>query len=140
MIQELYNKIEQYALNTKNVNSFTIGDVYTVWNSLNMTYGAFNVVLNNMKRQDDFYLLDMTMYYGGKLHNNSDNVYLLQDIGFKVIENVIKHLKDDYEYDDDYIITIYPFWQKFADLLAGAYADFQLIIPIEDICDNYDKE
>ena len=138
-IQNIYDKIQVYALNTQNVESFTIGDVYMVWNSLHMKYGAFNVLLNYVRREDNYYIFNFTFYYGGKLKNDSSNVYTEQSNGFNAIINVIKHLKDDYEMEDYAEIQIYPFWQQFSDLLAGAYADVNLYLPIEDDCENYDK-
>lgn len=139
-IQSLYDKIGQYALMTQNVESFTIGDPYTVWNSLHMTYGAFNVNLNYVRRVENYNLFNMTFYYGGKLKNDSSNVYEEQSNGFNAIINVIRHLKDELELDDYAEITIYPFWQKFSDLLAGAYADINIYVPVEDICEDYDKQ
>lgn len=139
-LQSFYDTIKQYALMTQNVESFTVGDPYTVWNSLHITYGAFNVNLNYVRRIDNYDVLNMTLYYGGKLKNDSSNVYEEQSFGFNAIINVIKHLKEDYELEDYSEITIYPFWQQFADLLAGAYADVNIYVPIEEICEDYDKQ
>lgn len=139
-LQSFYDTIKGYALNTQNVETFTIGDPYMVWNSLHMDYGAFNANLNYVRRVDNYDVLNMTLYYGGKLKNDSSNVYEEQSNGFNAIINVIRHLKDEWEIDDYSDITIYPFWQKFSDLLAGAYADINIYIPIEDICEDYDKQ
>ena len=139
-IQSIYDRLKIYALETQNVNSFTIGDVYTVWNSLHMVYGAFNVNLNYLRRVDNFNVYNFTLYYGGKLKNDSSNVYEEQSNGFNAILNVLRHVKEDYEIDDYTEIQIYPFWQTFSDILAGAYADVNIYVPIEDDCDNYDKE
>lgn len=138
-IQDLYNKINSFALNTQNVNSFTIGDPYTTWNSLNMVYGAFNVLLNYIRRVDGYDVLNVTFYYGGKLMNDSSNVYVEQTRGYNAVMNVIRHLKEEYEVDSYEDIQITPFWQQFSDLLAGVYADVNIYIPVEDNCDNYDK-
>jgi hypothetical protein len=93
-----------------------------------------------VRRIDNYDVLNMTLYYGGKLKNDSSNVYEEQSFGFNAIINVIKHLKEDYELEDYSEITIYPFWQQFADLLAGAYADVNIYVPIEEICEDYDKQ
>ena len=139
-ITAIYDIIRTYALNTQNVESFTIGDVYTVWNSLHMEYGAFNVNLNYVRREDGYFILNYTFYYGGKLLNDSSNVYTEQSNGINAIINVINHLKEHYEFQNEEDIQIFPFWQQFSDLLAGAYADVNIIVPIDDICENYDKE
>lgn len=139
-IQSIYDRLKIFALETQNVNSFTIGDVYTIWNSLHMVYGAFNVNLNYLRRVDNFNVYNFTFYYGGKLKNDSYNVYEEQSNGFNAILNVLRHVKEEYEIDDYTEIQIYPFWQTFSDILAGAYADVNIYVPIEDDCDNYDKE
>lgn len=139
-LQSFYDTIKQYALNTQNVETFTIGDPYMVWNSLHINYGAFNANLNYVRRVENYDVLNMTLYYGGKLKNDSSNVYWEQSNGFNAIINVIRHLKDEWELDAYEDITIYPFWQTFADILAGAYADINIYIPIEDVCEEYDKE
>lgn len=139
-LQNIYNTIKSYALLTQNVESFTIGDCYNVWNSLNMTYGAFNVNLNYVRRIENYDVLNFTFYYGGKLNNDSSNVYVEQSNGINAILNVIRHLKDEFETDDYGDIQIYPFWQQFSDLLAGAYADINIYVPIDDVCEDYDKK
>lgn len=139
-LQTLYDDIRDYALNTQGVNSYTIGDIYTVWNSTHMVYGAFNAALNYVEYQDNIMDYHMTLYYGDKLKNDSSNVYEVQNTGFKVIRNVLRHLEDEYGLDGIEFLQIYPFWQRFADALAGAYADVVIHIPIDDICENYDKE
>lgn len=138
-LQTIYNKIEQYALNTQGVESFTIGDPYISWNALHMNYGAFNAALNYAEYQENVIVLHFTLYYGNKLTNDSSNVYTVQSAGFNAIRNVIKHLEDEYEIDGVETLQIYPFWQKFADVLAGAYADVALYLPIDDGCEDYDK-
>lgn len=139
-LSDIYDTIKVYALMTQGVESFTTGDPYTVWNSLHMTYGAFDANLNYIRRVDNYDVLNMSLYYGGKLKNDSSNVYEEQSKGINSILNVIRHLKDEWELDDYSEIQIYPFWQQFSDLLAGAYADVNLYIPISDECEDYDKE
>ena len=138
-IKSLYDTIEDYALNTQNVITFTIGDPYMTWNAKHIEYGAFNAILNYIRRIDGYDVLNMTFYYGGKLKNDSSNVYEEQSNGINTILNVIRHLKEHYEIDDYGEIQITPFWQQFADILAGAYCDLNIYIPVDD-CIDYDKE
>lgn len=138
-LQTLYDDIRDYALNTQGVNSYTIGDIYTVWNSLHMTYGCFNAALNYVEYEDNDCKFYMTLYYGDKLLNDSSNVYEVQNTGFNAIRNVVSHLVDNYELEGVETLRIYPFAQKFADTLAGAYADVVVYVPIDN-CFNFDKE
>lgn len=135
-----YDTVKLYALNTKNVESYYIGDVYNNWNSLNVKYGSFDININYIRRVDGNDVLNVSMYFAEKLKNDSSNVFEAQSDGFNVIMNVINHLKDEYELDNYEEIQVYPFWQQFSDILAGAYADVNIYVPVDDDCEDYDKE
>lgn len=135
-----YDTVKSYALNTQNVESYYIGDVYTNWNSLNVTYGSFDININYIRRTGNLDVVNCTFYYGNKLLNDSSNVFQVQSDGYNAIINVINHLKEDYEIEDYEDIQVYPFFQQFSDILAGAYADLNIYVPVDDICENYDKE
>lgn len=138
--QSFYDTIKQYALNTRTVESFYIGDVYTNWNSLNITYGSFDVNINFIRRVGNYNIVNLSLYYGGKLKNDSSNLFEIQSDGFNVIINVINHLKENFEIEDVEDIQLFPFWQQFADILAGCYCDVNIFVPVEDTCANFDKE
>jgi hypothetical protein len=104
-----------------------------------MTYGCFNAALNYVEYEDNDCKFYMTLYYGDKLLNDSSNVYEVQNTGFNAIRNVVSHLVDNYELEGVETLRIYPFTQKFADALAGAYADVVVYVPIDN-CFNFDKE
>ena len=139
-ISNFYDTIKDIALKTKTVESFYIGDVYTNWNSLNITYGSFDVNINYIRRVGNYNIVNLSLYYGGKLKNDSSNLFQIQSDGFNVIINVINHLKENFEIEDFEQIQIFPFWQQFADVLAGCYADVNIYLPVEDTCENFDKE
>ena len=139
-ISNFYNIIKPYALNTQTVESFYIGDVYTNWNSLNIIYGSFDVNINYIRRVGNFNIVNLSLYYGGKLKNDSSNLFQVQTDGFNVIMNVIKHLKENFEIDDVEDIQIFQFWQQFANILAGCYADVNIFVTVEDTCEDFDKE
>lgn len=137
--QNFYDKVKTYALNTQNVESFYSLSPYDCWNSLNVTYGSFNININYIRRVENYDVVNATLYFGQKLKNDSSNVFEAQTQGFNAIINVINHLKDDYQLDDYGDISIYPFFQRFSDLLAGAYADVNIYVP-NDACEEYDKK
>ena len=138
--QSFYDTVKQIALNTLTVESFYIGDVYTNWNSLNIIYGSFDVNINYIRRVGNYNIVNCSFYYGAKLKNDSSNLFEIQSNGFNVIINVINHLKENFEIEDVEDIQIFPFWQQFADILAGCYADVNIFVPVEDTCENFDKE
>lgn len=138
--QNFYDKVKQIALNTQKVESFYEGDVYTNWNSLNVTYGSFDVNINFIRRSGGYDVVNVSFYFGDKLKNDSSNLFQVQTDGFRVIMNVINHLKEEYEIEDYEDIQIHPFFQQFSDILAGCYVDVNIYVPVEDTCANFDKE
>ena len=138
--QNFYNKVKQIALNTKTIESFYEGDVYINWNSLNVTYGSFDVNINYIRRTGNFDIVNCTLYYGNKLFNDSSNVFEVQSYGYNAITNVINHLREDFEIEDFEDLQIHPFFQQFSDILAGCYCDVNIYVPVEDTCVNFDKE
>ena len=138
--QNFYDTVKQIALNTQKVESFYEGDVYTNWNSLNVTYGSFDVNINFIRHSGGYDVVNVSFYFGDKLKNDSSNLFQVQTNGFRVIMNVIGHLKENYEIEDFEYIQIHPFFQQFSDILAGCYCDVNIYIPVEDTCANFDKE
>ena len=139
-ISNFYNIVKQIALNTRTVESFSELSPYEVWNSLNMVYPSFNCNINYIRRVGNYNIVNCSLYYGAKLKNDSSNLFQIQSDGYNVIINVINHLKENFEIEDVEDIQIFPFWQQFADVLAGCYADVNIFIPVEDVCENFDKE
>ena len=138
--QSFYDTVKQIALNTRTVESFHNTDPYTVWNSLNMVYPSFNCNINFIRRVGNYNIVNCSFYYGAKLKNDSSNLFEIQSNGYNVIINVINHLKENFEIEDVEDVQIFPFWQQFADVLAGCYADVNIFVPVEDVCENFDKE
>ena len=138
--QNFYDTVKQIALNTQKVESFYEGDVYINWNSLNVTYGSFDVNINFIRHSGGYDVVNVSFYFGDKLKNDSSNLFQVQTNGFRVIMNVIGHLKENYEIEDFEYIQIHPFFQQFSDILAGCYADVNIYVPVEDVCANFDKE
>ena len=138
--QNFYDTVKQIALNTQKVESFYEGDVYTNWNSLNVTYGSFDVNINYIRRSGGYDVVNVSFYFGDKLKNDSSNLFQVQTDGFRVIMNVINHLKENYEIEDFEDIQVHPFFQQFSDILAGCYCDVNIYVPVEDVCANFDKE
>ena len=138
--QSFYDTIKDIALKTRTVESFYIGDVYTNWNSLNINYSSFDVNINFIRRVGNYNIVNCSLYYGGKLKNDSSNLFEIQSNGYNAIINVINHLKENFEIEDVEDTQIFPFFQQFADILAGCYADVNIFVPVEDVCANFDKE
>ncbi len=139
-LQDLYEKIQEFAENTQGVEKVTFLSPYVVWNSLNMAYGAFSAELDYVRYEENVIQYHFIFYYGDKLKNDSSNLFEIQETGFNAIRNVVKHLIDYFELEAPEYSDIHPFNQKFADVLAGAYANVVFYVPIEEHCFDYDKE
>ena len=138
--QSFYDTVKQIALNTRTVESFHNTDPYTVWNSLNIVYPSFNCNINYIRRVGNYNIVNLSLYYGNKLFNDSSNVFEVQSYGYNAIINVINHLREDFEIEEFEDIQIHPFFQQFSDILAGCYCDVNVYVPVEDTCANFDKE
>ena len=138
--QSFYDTVKKIALNTQKVNSFYTLDPYLCWNSLNVTYGSFSSNINYVRRNGGYDVVNVSFYFGDKLNNDNSNIFEAQSDGFNAIINVINHLKENFEIENLEDIQIFPFWQQFADVLAGCYADVNIFVPVEDTCENFDKE
>ena len=138
--QSFYDTVKQIALNTRTVESFSELSPYEVWNSLNIVYPSFNCNINFIRRVGNFNIVNLSLYYGGKLKNDNSNLFQIQSDGFRAIINVINHLKENFEIEDVEDIQIFPFWQQFADILAGCDCDVNIVVPVEDTCEKFDKE
>ena len=138
--QNFYNTIKDIALNTRTVESFSELSPYEVWNSLNIVYPSFNCNINYIRRVGNYNIVNLSLYYGAKLKNDSSNLFEIQSNGYNAIINVINHLKENFEIEDVEDTQIFPFFQQFADVLAGCYADVNIFVPVEDVCANFDKE
>ena len=140
-LQTLYSKIEQYAMNTQTVESVTFLSPYLVWNSKHISYPCFSANLERVSYTDNTIEYHFQFVYGGKLTNDSSNVFELQNTAFIVIRNVINHLKDEFGMDAIETTDIYPFQQSFSDVLAGGYADVIIYTPMDDLdCEGFDKD
>ena len=138
--QSFYDTVKQIALSTQKVNSFYTLDPYLCWNSLNINYGSFSSNINYVRRSGGYDVVNVSFYFGDKLKNDNSNIFEAQSDGFRAIINVINHLRENFEIEDFEQVQIYPFFQQFADVLAGCYADVNIYLPVEDTCENFDKE
>ena len=139
-LQILNDTIKQYALNTQTVESVTFLSPYTVWNSLNVKYPAFSAELEYVRFNENTIEYHYLFTYGAKLANDSSNLFQLQNTGFKVLRNVINHLIDEFGLDALETTEIRPFQQRFADQLAGCYADVTIYVEMDDLnCEGFDK-
>jgi surface protein len=109
------------------VNSFYTDDVYEVWNGEEIRYGSLCFCITSSSISDNTTTWNGLLYYGDRLLDDKSNRDSVQSDA----NNVINAIMNVIAQDEDIVAINYPtavtfFEQKFADYLAGGYADIQI--------------
>ena len=134
--------LERIALTHPNIRTAEDGSIYDIANANpSIKYGAF-VVTQNVHRQDEqFDHYGLTLFYFDRLIDDMDSNRLqIQSFGKQVLGNIIHVFCD--QYDIDLPTITYTTWtQRFADLCAGCYAQFEFDVPLDYLCpEDYEDE
>ena len=137
-IVQLYDYIKQYALTIPIVKSYYNTSVYECWNNQNVKYGSVVFAVKSVREQNSIAKFDCVLYYGDRLNDNKTNRDAIQSDAIGVINNIINRLNCS----DNIEFVTYPvqstiFEQKFADELAGAYANITIDLQSTGDCCDY---
>ena len=137
-IVQLYDYIKQYALTIPIVKSYYNTSVYECWNNQNVKYGSVVFVVKSVREQNSIAKFDCVLYYGDRLNDNKTNRDAIQSDAIGVINNIVSRLNCS----DNIEFVTYPvqstiFEQKFADELAGAYANLTIDLQSTGDCCDY---
>lgn len=123
---EIINKIKEVALTQEVVKSVYDGDVYTNWNSGEVKYGSVNIGLREITNNGNFTTYTLILYYADRLLQDESNANEVISDGTNALQSIINILNqiDFVNIADN--ITYTPFVQKFADYLAGVYAQVEI--------------
>lgn len=134
----IINYIQTKLKGDQRLQSVFVDDVYTKWNHTNSSAQYMSAVLDYVSTSFNGDYADYTfiVYVANVVNEKQDNVYRSISIADSVIQQLL-HKIDTEVNNMDLVIpnTITPFQQKFEDVLAGAYCQFTLRIPIEIICE-----
>ena len=137
-IVQLYDYIKQYALTIPIVKSYYNTSVYECWNNQNVKYGSVVFAVKSVREQNAIAKFDCVLYYGDRLNDNKTNRDAIQSDAIGVINNIVSRLNCS----DNIEFVTYPvqstiFEQKFADELAGAYANLTIDLQSTGDCCAY---
>lgn len=120
-IIQLQEVIGNYAMTLTNVNSFTLGDIYTNLNSKEIHYANVNLAIESIEEYEEHQVYNAIIYYGDRLVEGGNNKYQVQTEAVRLLKDIVKHLRETDNMDVEKDVTYNLFEQEFADYLAGAY-------------------
>lgn len=130
---DLFKAIKDIAY--RYVKTATEGDVYSIWNSNEIKYSAFNIALDSIEVEDTNLSYNVVMYYGDRLINNDSNFNFVVADGIRIMSSIINDISDIDSIDIDNNYNITPFQQQFADYLGGVYVRLTITGNNLDLCD-----
>lgn len=120
-IIQLYDIVGNYAKGLTNVNNYSVGDVYTNWNSKEIKYASVNMAIESIEEFEEYQVYNAIIYYGDRLVEGGNNKYQVQTEAVRLLKDIVKHLRGIDNIDVEQNVTYSLFEQEFADYLAGAY-------------------
>ena len=125
-IIQLQEVIGNYAMTLTNVNSFTLGDIYTNLNSKEIRYANVNLAIESIEEYEEHQVYTCILYYGDRLVEGGNNRYQVQTEAVRLLKDIVKHIRMVNNMDVEYDVTYNLFEQKFGDYLAGAYCRIRI--------------
>lgn len=127
-IVQINKFIEKIAGCTELVHSFYTDSVYECWNgSGDVDYGSFVFCIKKTRMRERTMVYDAIVYYGDRLLDDKSNRDAIWSDATNVIQSIIGAVNNvEGEISIGYPYEINLFEQKFADELAGAYANISI--------------
>lgn len=126
-IVQLNNFIEKIVSCTETVKSFYTNSVYECWNAEEVKYGSISFCITETQMRERTMTYDAIIYYGDRLLEDKSNRNAIWSDATQVIQSIIGTVNSvDGEITISYPYNLTLFEQKFADELAGAYAEISI--------------
>ena len=126
-IVQLNNFIEKIVSCTETVKSFYTNSVYECWNAEEVKYGSISFCITKTQMRERTMTYDAIIYYGDRLLEDKSNRNAIWSDAAQVIQSIIGTVNGiDGEITISYPYNLTLFEQKFADELAGAYAEISI--------------
>ena len=126
-IVQLNNFIEKIVSCTEVVKSFYTNSVYECWNAEEVKYGSISFCITKTQMRERTMTYDAIIYYGDRLLEDKSNRNAIWSDATQVIQSIIGTVNSvDGEITISYPYNLTLFEQKFADELAGAYAEISI--------------
>lgn len=134
----IINYLQTKLKSDQRLQSVYVDDVYNKWNHTNSSAQYTSAVLDYVSTSfnGDYADYSFIVYVANVINEKQDNIYRSISIADSIIQQLL-HKVDVEENNMNLVVPniITPFQQKFEDILAGAYCQFTLRIPIEIICE-----
>ena len=126
-IVQLNNFIEKIVSCTETVKSFYTDLVNACWNAQELKYGSISFCITKTQMRERTMTYDAIIYYGDRLLEDKSNRNAIWSDATQVIQSIIGTVNGiDGEITISYPYNLTLFEQKFADELAGAYAEISI--------------
>ena len=136
-IVQLNNFIEKIVSCTETVKSFYTNSVYECWNAEEVKYGSISFCITKTQMRERTMTYDAIIYYGDRLLEDKSNRNAIWSDATQVIQSIIGTVNSvDGEITISYPYNLTLFEQKFADELAGAYAEISIEVEGVGECGN----
>ena len=126
---DLAEKIESALRATGYVHSVYEGDVYDIWNNSEVPYvsACFDEVALDDSVNDSLDVYNVMVYVADRLTEDNGNSRQARDFSHAVFKMAVATLRQQHIAVECGALT--PFVQKFADNLAGYYAQLTITVP-----------
>ena len=131
-VVQLNQYVGNIATALPDVQSYYNQSVYECWNNQEVKYGSFVFAIKNVRPQREVTRFDCVVYYGDRLLEDRSNCSGIQSDAINIIQAVVNSIENSSDnVDIQQPVQCVLFEQKFADELAGAYAN--LVIETETV-------
>ena len=132
---KVIERIEQVAMEQPAVNSVVPNDVFRLNTLQDAKYGVFAWTQGNHTAQvdSDTITYSFTLFYVDRLTPDQSNELEVQSVGMSVLHNVLQKLSLEMGVNQG---TYTTFNQRFTDECAGVFCSVQLVVPVDDTCED----
>lgn len=127
----MYTELIKNIKPVTGIETITFGDVYNNWNNSEIKYSALNVFCTDCTVNDGSISYQLMLFVADRLLDDKSNEAYLYDVATLQLEAIIDNL-DGVVTDRKYTF----FSEKFADQLAGAFAEITIELPYIKHCNN----
>lgn len=132
-LTELYELVGTYALSKINVKTYSKLSPYVAWQSKETEYSAVAFTVERITNTTEYQSIEVILYFGDRLKRDGSNWIELQDNGLATLTSIINDLRNDdsiFDVEDGYSIDFFN--QGLSDYIAGAYARFNILLPLDN--------
>lgn len=132
-LNELYALVGQLAVGRTSVASYFPASPYTAWQTRSVDYASVCFTVESVRDEENIRTYTCLLYYGDRLQNDGSNWVQIQDTATDTLWGILEDLREQDEIEDvAYGYQIQYFNQRMSDYLAGAWAEVEISVAIDD--------